>query len=292
MNRGSAAIPADVEVYSFTWGWRFLAHVGLVFFSGGAILAVSLPDQTGGLQIFAALIFVAFAFLSWQLRQTYRRSIGVGGGGLWQFGPGERPRFIAWEDIDEVTERSVMQRLVVADRRGGKINLEYQLQGFERLRGIVLENTKSNRERKFQNRTEFRKDRSVIDLIAVISALFFGALAVVSLRDNEILKACFFMIFAVAMPLVAIISMATRLNLTDAGVVVSYLLKQEFIPFSDITDIQLRNERDGHGNSLAFVHLFRSGAKPVKLGGFKGGSIPLYETLLRHWRNSRGAPAA
>lgn len=292
MNPSSDKIPADVEVYAFSSGWRFLANVGLVFLAGLAILAVSVPDEAGGPHIVPALIFVGFAFLCWQLRQTFRRSIGVGRGGLWQFGPGERLKFFAWENIDEVTEKPVLQRLTVTDRRGGKINLEYQLQGFERLRGIVLENTKSNRESKFQSRTEFRKNRWVIDLMAVTSAVVFGTLAIASLRDNDSLKACFFTMFALAVPSALIVSTETRLNLTDRGIVRRYPLKQEFIAFSEIADIQLRNERDTHGNALAFVHLFRTGRKAVKLGGFKGGSIPLYETVSRHWRKSRETSSA
>ncbi len=60
--------------------------------------------------------------------------------GLWQHSPGKPSVFLSWEDVGEVYPENVMQRLVVADRRGERrLAIEFHLQGFGELRRIILE---------------------------------------------------------------------------------------------------------------------------------------------------------
>lgn len=135
---------------------------------------------------------------------------------------------MVWDEIDEIREKVWMQRLTIVARAGrSKINLEYQLDGFDRLRQTVLERTKASRERRTQALLEFRKERRTFDIIVAVVALSCGGLALVCWRDNQSLMACFFIVLALAAPMVAITAVPTRLNLTPLGIVVTYPLKQE-----------------------------------------------------------------
>ena len=160
-----------------------------------------------------------------------------------------------------------MQRLTVSDRRGVKINLEYQLEGFDRLRDSVVANTKTNREQRFQRRLEFQKDRRVFDVLAMIGAVLFVILACVCFREDKNAHGYFFILLAVALPLTSISVVESRVELTTAGIVVRYPLTKRLIRFAEITDIQLRNERVARGNSIAMVRVLRAGQKAPRPRG-------------------------
>lgn len=282
-------IPGDAEVYSFSRGFRFIAAVGVVFGIVLAVLPICLQLSGRGNHGFIAPVFLGFAYLAWKLWRIGRTSAAASAQGLWHITPGERPRFIAWGDIEEITERPFMQRLTVTDHRGGRIDLEYQLDGFDRLRDTLAANTKVLREQRWRNVTEFQKERRTWDVVAGVFALFFGGLAFACFRDNEAAKAWPFVAFGVALPLASLLAVETRLCLTDRGILVTFALRRKFIPFSDVVDIQLQNQNVGRGNSIAVVRVVRTRGRPVDLAGFKGGSIPLYEALFRQWRETTTA---
>lgn len=54
---------------------------------------------------------------------------------------GKADVFLAWPDVRYVHPQNVMQRLVVEDRSGVRILVEFHLRGFGELRRIILERT-------------------------------------------------------------------------------------------------------------------------------------------------------
>ena len=124
---------------------RWAAWAFIVF----AILEVSVlyfdpPKTLDSGAVFFILAGIFFLALSiwgfWFVRNIGKYSVAIDSNGIRSLDPNRLDVKLQWSDLGKIKERFSRQRLDLFDRRGEKvISLEYQLEGFEDLRRIVLD---------------------------------------------------------------------------------------------------------------------------------------------------------
>ena len=131
---------------------RWVLLLGPWFFGGMALLSAALPFMPDdgrpsnpiGTWVLGVAGAAGFGFAAmYALRVVLRLpacAIEVDTDGLW---PAFKPKIaglVLWSDIASVRERHLSQCLELLDNDGARLmRLEYQLRGFERLRGLVRE---------------------------------------------------------------------------------------------------------------------------------------------------------
>lgn len=140
-----AAPPAHTETFVHPPLVRRLAVSSMVTCAAGCLAALALPllrpGENNTLLVVSCLsLFGSCLYLSLDMVRSCGDRIVVADDGLRNLSPNRPSVFIAWEEIADVCAQNVMQRLVVTDRTGERrIHLEYHLEGFGRLRQVVLD---------------------------------------------------------------------------------------------------------------------------------------------------------
>ena len=94
------------------------------------------------------------------------------------------PVRLSWTDIHNIRERNYMQRLELYNARGLKVmNLEYQLEGFDRLRQLILEGA-SHLKGKYIRQREFHKT-NVVHGILIFSVMLYGGMVWLAGEQGE-----------------------------------------------------------------------------------------------------------
>lgn len=122
-----------------TWAaWALLAFAILEL----SILYFDPPTDLGGTLIFVlgGLFFLGLSLGGFLFAKNVRKySVAIDSDGIRSLDP-KRPHVkLHWSDLGKVKEKAYFQRLDLFDKRGVKVlSIEYQLEGFEDLRRIVL----------------------------------------------------------------------------------------------------------------------------------------------------------
>ncbi len=290
----SAAPPlADALFFNFQPGFRWLMLGGAILFFGfmafGLALPITDPAHTSpAIMILCVAFFGLFGALALQAFTIALDTVAVNSDGLWYLHRKGGRTFIAWSDVGSVSARDVGQRLVVTDLSGNKkIKLEYQLENFEKLRAFVLEHSAAARLRT-PAVTIFHRNwvnRGLL-LVGFVTTLFFTCLCI---RQGQPKPAPIFLGFAV-LALVGLMREPARVEITNEAIVVIYLGWNRTLPFDSITNIEFVDLHD-RGNVRPTVIIERLSGKPLKLGGYREGSIALNDAISSAWRASRGGQA-
>ncbi len=124
-----------------------LALLGVVLCGLGCPLMLVLPwyapyAVNWPVAAFSFLFFAIFLFVSVSVVRRSGDVIVVDDAGIRWDSPGRSSVSIPWDDVGDVHNENVMQRLVIAERRGPRrIKAEFHLQEFGVLRRTVLART-------------------------------------------------------------------------------------------------------------------------------------------------------
>jgi len=295
--QSAAPPPADALLFNFQPGFRWLMLGGAILFFGfmafGLALPITDPAHTSlAIMILCVAVLGSFGALALQAFTIALDTVAVNSDGLWYLRRKGGTTFIAWSEVGSVSARDVAQRLVVTDLTGNKrIKLEYQLENFEKLRAFVLEHSAAARLRT-PSTTIFHRNwvnRGLL-LVGFVTTLFFTWLCI---RQGQPKPAPIFLGFAV-LAFVGLMREPARVEITNEAIVVRYLGWSRTISFDSITNIEFVDLHD-RGNVRPTVIIGRLSGKPLKLGGYREGSIALNDVLSSAWRASRagqGPPTA
>jgi hypothetical protein len=274
------ALPPYARLYSIPAGHRFIFVAGgalfLFAFVMVALLPVYQPNKPAlGPMAFCLPGFGGFVALSVYGFLACRAKIAITDEGIWSVTPRKPTVFLNWREISRIEEHRFKQRLVLSDSGGlRQIKVEYQLEEFDELRRIILSRATA-RSPLVGSPTVFHGGNRLYVQIGV-TALIFLAFAIFAYHQKAHSGAIFFGAFAV-LALATMLNLPLSLRLLDDGLIFVSPLGRRQIRYADIRGLDLRNETV-RGNSFAVV-LIQTDGKPLRLAGFKEGSIALYEAL-------------
>jgi YD repeat-containing protein len=276
-------LPTSLRVILIIGVLAFLGFTGLgiaLFFSHERIDPIIL--------MFSTAVCGFFGVVTLQALRRSRDQVAVDDNGMWYLPRVVAPTFIGWNEIGEVQGREIMKRLVITDTTGTRrIRVEYQLDDFDRLRELILARTAARR-MQLPNANVFHRNYLnrrflAASLVLVIGLAYFWARQ--GPGASLVLLAFALIIFAV------FAQEPSKLEISDRSFVIHCLLSSRPVAFDEIEGIELANLRGAEGGVSAAVIVDRKLGKPLRLMGFKGGSISLYDSMRRAWQDAGGGAA-
>ena len=264
-----------------TLAWAMSASA-LLFASAAVLSAAAFSAKH---QIVSGLVllipFGSFSILSFRSARRLFDHVAVNANGIWYVPRMGQSTFLAWHDVGTVVADDVGQRLVIVDAAGRTtIRLEYQLQQFSRLREFVLSHS-PNRERANSCPITTFHRTWINKLVFVLFSATLFLVAWIAGGQGQWGASAIFAVFATTVLLLITLD-PVRVMVEPQGIVIAYPGWKREIPFSQITDISLVNEKY-RGNVFAAVVIRRSQGKPIKLYRFQEGSLALHQTLKAAW---------
>lgn len=264
----------------------------LAFMAGGIWLILAGDDGRRSIAIgtLCLIEFGVFTVVTLRVLHLSRDRIAVDQSGIWYVPQHAPVTFIAWDQVARVSAHDTLRRLVLSDVTGTKgIRLEYQLRDFDQLRQFVLAHA-SNRESLRGNNRQF--GHGALNLgIDVFALVLCVAFAIESPRSGELQAPLYFIGFG----LLSIVELAMeprRLTISGRTFSIDYFGRQRTYSFDAVTAIELKNVADRHGNSRPGVLVGIRNAQPLKLSGYRAGSVALYDALRSAWMSARGITIA
>jgi hypothetical protein len=288
---GPIPLPADALIFRFpsSLPWMMLgcSILGVAFMVFACV--TWLAESNRYLPVLVFLCVVVCGPLSALALRSFcrlRDSIAVNDQGIWYLPRKGESTFIGWCEVARVMACDTQQRLVVVDSTGKSIRLEYQLEGFGRLREFVLGHTPLQTRLPRPGETVFH--RSWINKVMLLGSIVVFLMAGwASNHQGQPRAALAFIVFAVAL-LFSITSDPLRLLVGQQSVVIVYPGWERTVLFKDIDGISLADE-SLRGNVWAAVVINTLHGRPIKTYRFREGSLALYETLYAAWKHERAA---
>ena len=251
------------------------------------VLSIPITDP-GGTPLIVLVLGVAmsssFGAAAIQIFNRSRDRVAVSADGIWYLARTGAITFIAWSEVGSVGARDVMQRIVITDTTGiRRIRLEYQLEDFEKLRALVLRYSAGAR-LSAAHATVFHRNwvnRGVL-LVSLAALLFFTYLRI---KQGQPGSAIF--LGLAGLSIVGLVREPASVKISDDSIVIKYLGWRRTVAFSAISNILLVDLHN-RGNVVATVIIERRDGKPLKLIGFREGSIALNDALYSAWRSAGG----
>jgi hypothetical protein len=291
-----APTPSDATVYSYSPVLVWFMFAGSVFFAAMVIVVLALytaqPTQRHLRALLVCVAVVApLAVFSFRSFRRFRDSFAVNAEGVWHLRRNGSPTFLAWRDVATVRASDTAQRLVLSDVYGAcVIRVEYQLDKFDQFRKFVLEHTSASSQGcgssvpDVFHRVWIGKGICMLLLVGVGIALSLSVRR--GDRDAILPGGIGALIF-----LGVVILDPSRVRIEPHAVIVEYPGWKRSIPYNAITGIELTTVQ-GRGNAWALVIIRRKKGRPLRLVGFREGSIVLREALDRAWRAAGGDRAS
>ncbi|MHC4588707.1 MAG: hypothetical protein ACYTAQ_05055, partial [Planctomycetota bacterium] len=157
-----------------------------------------------------------------------------------------------WNEIKEIKENNILERLIVIDILDKTIRLEYQLEKMSDLLNAVFENIPHLIKEYSQIRKFYRTKHIHI---------FFGGFS--------------------CLIVYTLLIEFTGVSFNSDGLVIIFPLWKKEIKFSQIKKVTLEKIRGGNGKSSPFVILELIGGKKVKLNALREGTLALYSAIKR-----------
>jgi hypothetical protein len=290
--------PEHATLFEFPESSRWGIIVGLIFSYGliaGGILVPLLTEQLPrALLVGAACVTVSglFAFAMTRNLRTLRSRVAVTDDCIGTY-PSEAHRHFSdgvksqpWE----MWEGRLQGRLILSDAaRLKSINLDYRLNNFARVFGLVLNKTAERRLR-LPYPCNFHRNYSNRAFMLIASSITV-AVALLSAHEG----------YEKFWPWFAIIAALGALGfggliLEPRGIVVSarsftiqYPGWRRTVPFDAVTDIRITLHRGGKGELTTPVMADLAARRRLKLVGFREGSVALYDALYGAWQAGRRA---
>ncbi len=252
------------------------------------VLSLPITDSADTSPIVLVLGVVLSGSLGAAALQIFNRSrdrVAVSADGIWYLPRTGAITFIAWSEVGSVGARDVAQRIVITDTTGiRRIRVEYQLEDFEKLRALVLRYSAGAR-LIASPATIFHRNwvnRGIL-LGSLVAFLLFTYLCI---KQGQPGSAPIFLGLAV-LSIVGLVREPARVKISNDSVVIKYLGWQRTVAFDAISNILLVDLHN-RGNVVATVIIERRHGKPLKLMGFREGSIALNDALYSAWRAAGG----
>ncbi len=199
---------------------------------------------------------------------------------IWYMPRRGNPIRLLWNDIHTFRERNLLQRLELYDVRGVKvINVEYQLEGFDRLRQLILESASHLRE-KLGRLKVFHKAFLAHGML-IFGVLLFSGMGWLAGSRGEYWAQWISGGLAI-LGLVAFAKLLWKVRVEYNHVSLVYPFWERKLRYSEIGDIRLENV-PGRGNVIITVFVELKSGKRLEFAHFKEGVIPLYESLKAAW---------
>ncbi len=272
----------EAEIFCFPKGYKGLVLFCILVFGACLIIGIALlyfdPSQKS---LWIALIDVAvFGFLLWYSLEVWKKSddcITADGSGLTYASPKGTRIFVNWREITDVRARDVLQRLEIYSLSGRKMmNLEYQLENFDRLRTLILENTCLDQSRLAKQKTFTRDAR--LNVFLLVAFVFFLIMALWGLAQRQIIIISIFTVGEAA-TIVAWLREVQKVVLYETFFEERFILWSRKTLYSDIEKIDINNAMDQYMNSVANVVVKLHTGKQIKFVGFREGSLALFNAL-------------
>ncbi len=271
-------------IFRLPTGYKWVFRVGFAFFLALTVYTLLLPvlDREENNWTIAPLALVAFGLSGlavWGLRHVDDYVV-ADDSGLTHVVRGQETH-LKWLDVRSVNHKTT--RLRVTDAQGRSVMLDYALEGFHRLRDLIVDRTdnlalNSSVPREFHRDSGVRTSFTVALVVALTGAIFWmwfeGATA------SDLLLVVVFLGLMVS----TLFPGVRRVTVTAENLIVNYLLKPSEIPYAELSWISL-GEQGGEG---VVVRLRRG--QTIRLGHFKEGTIEFYRLLRNVWEKAQEQP--
>lgn len=222
------------------------------------------PNGLIFVSVFSTVIFGGLAILTWKsLKGLPYADIVTDDEGIWYKHLGKEQGFIPWRDISKIKERAYMQCLDLLDSNGDLLlKVEYQLLGFEILRGIIFE--KVNHSGPELSRKEFKKG-ALYHIYQISGALVFLVLGLYVGADGAPILGYGAMSLMVAFIVYEYLTTAYGIRISADSFEVLYPIGNRLIGHADVSEMGIVDEFH-KGSRLPEVWIVSLKAKkPFKL---------------------------
>lgn len=271
-------------IFRLPKGYKWVFSVGFAFFLALTVFTLLLPvlDPEENYLTIAPLALVALGLSGltvWGLRHVDDYVV-ADDSGLTHVVRGQETH-LKWLDVRSVDHKTT--RLKVTDAQGRSVMLDYALDGFHRLRDLIVDRTEnlalnSLLPREFHRDSGVRTSFTVALAVALTVAIFWMWFEGASGSDLFLVAAFLALMVSTLFPGVR------RVTVTAENLIVQYFLKPSEIPYAEISWISL-GEQGGEG---VVVRLRRG--QTIRLGHFKEGTVEFYRLLKSVWEKAQEQP--
>ena len=231
--------------------------------------------------------FVVFSLGACYFRRVVRRlpeaAISVDEDGMWPTIRDKNVALVKWDSVARLREREIMQRLEALDSSGRVIaRLEYQLQDFQRLRGIVLQRTKLIQSAVSASGVyQKSKWHHVFSLGTIICFAALGWYV------GQIRPLIGYLGMAILIVGIAWDYWMTpfRLRVTCSALEVHMPCRRQYVPRQRISHIEIDDELINHAKHPVVTMYLVDGSKPIQLKALGLQAVELYQ-ILQTWRKN------
>ena len=286
-----------IEKQSFVIARSFvgLSYFGVFLFGAFAIGSVGIavieyidyPENKGAIVLYLlmTLIFLGFAYAAFRvIREIKRAPVTVDEDGIWRTYLGKAQGLIAWSEVNSIKEKQYGQRLELHSESGKTlIKLEYQLEGFEDLRHIVVSKTRRP-ETKFECPAIFKKPARY----HVLATMFNIAVVVLSYFAGKNNLALGLLLFVVVVVLGSLgyLTTVSEIKLNHRTLKIRYPLRSRTFDRMEVASIDLVDRIVKQARHPEVTITTTSGDKPIRLAELGPDASSLYDVLDR-WRNEQ-----
>jgi hypothetical protein len=270
------------ETFLFSKSTRNIILFGLIFFGGGLVLSTVMffiePKLVSMWWIWVPVIIGYFFFTkmcldAWKQRGNFIKLNDVE---IALYSPESKIESINWEDITDVKENNILERLVLTDKSKKTINIEYQLENITELINILTKRI-PQLTNQYSQLEKFHRTNH-LHLFYILFLIFFVGLIILSVNQNHYMGIIFFSIVSCLFIYLLLIEFIEVRILSDAVIIVYPFWNKE-TKYSNIKDVSIETIRSGNGKSSQFVLLKLKGDKIIKLNAVREGTIALYSAI-------------
>lgn len=259
--------------------WVFLGFMSLSIFL--PFIPEDRPRDNTFMLWFSVVTAIAWGAAAWYSLRVVRRlhltAITVDAEGLWPTALPRDTALVRWTSIAEIRERPRMQRLELLSETGTLLGrLEYQLNGFERLRSIVLQRSSLSRAPKTST-------DGVYEMSRWHHALSIGGMLAFAALGWYVAEIQPFVGYGMV-PLVGMIAWEYwtspyRIRTVSDGLEVSLPGRTRFIPRHLVSGVDLADDFANHTRHPYVAVKLREPEKPVLLKRFRLPAVELARAL-------------
>jgi hypothetical protein len=257
--------------------------VGFLFFGGGLLLSILVPFIVPDMiiriwwiwipVIAGYIVFTKMCFNAWRIRNNY---VKLDDDTISLHSPENQIEILKWDEIAEIKENNIIERLTLYGPFNKAMNLEYQIKNITELFKI-LSSKVPHLTNQYSNYREFRRT-SQLHLFFGISLVFTTLIVISCVYFGMWFGAIFLGGFSCLLAYVLLTEFIC-IRLIQDKIVISYLLWQKNYKLSQLDQINLEVVKGGNGKSSPFVILKLNTNKIIKLNAIREGTIALYSAI-------------
>jgi hypothetical protein len=282
----------EQQTFRFPKSIKWFCLIGVLFFWGMAFLGLALPyiqpSKNTYEWILGPVLAVVFIPLGWYCFKVWRKCdayVRVSETEITYLSPHGEQISLHWRDLFALKERVLLQRLELYDTRGQKVmNLEYQLEDFDRLIQLIQRDAPQLREKHVIYKVFHR--HGYVRSMLLGSCIFFAIFGLFILYKSNTLMGLVFLVFA-ALSLATSLREISRVTVGQTETTLTYPLWERKVPYGQIVDITLKTVIGGQGNVSITVIIKRYKGKDIKLSMIKEGSLVLFDALQAAWESGK-----